>query len=30
MHRVGIGFDAHRFLKGRKLSLGGVEIPYEL
>ncbi|HEX9830811.1 MAG: 2-C-methyl-D-erythritol 2,4-cyclodiphosphate synthase [Thermodesulfobacteriota bacterium] len=30
MHRVGIGFDAHRFLKGRKLILGGVEIPYEL
>ena len=30
MHRVGVGFDAHRFLRGRKLILGGVEIPYEL
>jgi 2-C-methyl-D-erythritol 2,4-cyclodiphosphate synthase len=27
--RVGIGFDAHRLVKGRKLILGGVEIPYE-
>ena len=27
--RVGIGFDAHRFQKGRKLVLGGVEIPFE-
>ncbi|MDP2652950.1 MAG: 2-C-methyl-D-erythritol 2,4-cyclodiphosphate synthase [Candidatus Omnitrophota bacterium] len=26
--RVGIGYDAHRFVKGRKLFLGGVEIPY--
>jgi len=25
--RVGIGFDQHRFVKGRKLILGGVEIP---
>jgi 2-C-methyl-D-erythritol 2,4-cyclodiphosphate synthase len=30
MYRVGIGFDAHRFSKGRKLILGGMEIPYEL
>ena len=30
MHRVGIGFDAHRFTGGRKLILGGMEIPYEL
>jgi 2-C-methyl-D-erythritol 2,4-cyclodiphosphate synthase len=30
MHRVGLGFDAHRFSEGRKLILGGVEIPYEL
>jgi 2-C-methyl-D-erythritol 2,4-cyclodiphosphate synthase len=30
MHRVGIGFDAHRFSRGRKLILGGVEIPFEL
>jgi 2-C-methyl-D-erythritol 2,4-cyclodiphosphate synthase len=26
MHRVGIGFDAHKFMVGRKLLLGGVEI----
>ena len=29
MYRVGIGFDAHRFSLGRKLILGGVEIPFE-
>lgn len=27
--RVGIGFDVHRFQSGRKLVLGGVEIPHE-
>ena len=27
--RIGLGFDIHRFEKGRKLVLGGVEIPYE-
>lgn len=27
MLRTGIGFDIHRFAKGRKLLLGGVEIP---
>lgn len=27
--RVGIGFDLHRLVEGRKLILGGVEIPYE-
>ncbi|MCW5211602.1 2-C-methyl-D-erythritol 2,4-cyclodiphosphate synthase [Desulfobulbus sp. TB] len=27
--RIGHGFDAHRFLQGRKLILGGVDIPYE-
>ncbi len=27
--RIGIGFDAHRFVSGRKLILGGVEVPYE-
>lgn len=27
--RVGIGYDSHRFVKGRKFFLGGVEIPYE-
>ena len=26
--RIGIGFDIHRFAKGRKLILGGVEIPH--
>lgn len=26
--RVGLGYDAHRLVKGRKLFLGGVEIPY--
>ncbi len=29
MLRVGIGYDVHRFAQGRKLILGGVEIPYE-
>jgi 2-C-methyl-D-erythritol 2,4-cyclodiphosphate synthase len=28
--RVGYGYDIHRFAKGRKLILGGVEIPYKL
>ncbi|MFC1477066.1 2-C-methyl-D-erythritol 2,4-cyclodiphosphate synthase [candidate division KSB1 bacterium] len=27
--RVGIGYDAHRLVKERKLVLGGVEIPHE-
>ena len=26
--RIGHGFDVHRFRRGRKLVLGGVEIPY--
>lgn len=30
MYRVGIGYDVHRFLIGRKLILGGIEIPFEL
>ena len=25
--RVGLGYDSHRFAEGRKLMLGGVEIP---
>ena len=25
--RIGIGFDAHRFAPGRRLILGGIEIP---
>jgi len=28
--RVGQGFDVHAFCEGRKLMLGGVEIPYRL
>ena len=27
--RVGIGYDSHPFAKGRKLILGGVEIPHD-
>ena len=26
--KVGIGYDIHRLMEGRKLILGGVEIPY--
>lgn len=29
-YRIGHGFDVHRFRRGRKLILGGVEIPYAL
>ena len=29
MLRIGLGYDVHAFAKGRKLILGGVEIPYE-
>ncbi len=29
MIRTGIGYDAHRLVAGRKLVLGGVEIPHE-
>ena len=29
MTRTGIGIDSHRFEAGRRLVLGGVEIPYE-
>lgn len=28
MFRTGIGFDIHRFAEGRRLVLGGVEIPH--
>jgi 2-C-methyl-D-erythritol 2,4-cyclodiphosphate synthase len=28
MTRVGIGYDVHRLVEGRKLYLGGVEIPH--
>lgn len=27
--RIGIGYDIHRLVEGRKLILGGVEIPFE-
>jgi len=27
--RTGIGYDVHRLVAGRKLVLGGIEIPYE-
>ncbi|MFH0924538.1 MAG: 2-C-methyl-D-erythritol 2,4-cyclodiphosphate synthase [bacterium] len=29
MFKIGIGYDVHRLVEGRKLILGGVEIPYE-
>ena len=29
-YRTGIGYDVHRFMKGRKLILGGVEIPHDM
>lgn len=28
-NRVGFGYDVHRLVEGRKLVLGGVEIPFE-
>ncbi len=27
--RIGSGYDVHRLTEGRKLILGGVEVPYE-
>ena len=27
--RTGIGYDVHKLVKGRKLMLGGIEIPYK-
>jgi len=27
--RVGIGYDVHRLVEGRKLILGGVDVPFE-
>jgi len=27
-HRIGIGYDAHRFTEGRPLILGGVSLPH--
>lgn len=29
MMRIGHGYDVHRLVEGRKLILGGVDIPYE-
>ncbi len=29
MYRIGTGFDIHRLVKGRKLVIGGIEIPSE-
>lgn len=29
MLRVGLGYDVHRLVEGRKLLLGGVEIPHD-
>ncbi len=29
MSLVGIGYDSHRLARGRRLVIGGVEIPYE-
>ena len=29
-YRIGHGYDAHRLVKGRKLVLGGVEIPHTM
>ena len=28
MNKVGIGYDIHRLVEGRKLFIGGIEIPY--
>jgi len=28
-NRIGIGYDIHRLVEGRKLVLGGVDIPFE-
>lgn len=29
MFRIGLGYDTHRLVEGRKLILGGVEIPHK-
>ena len=29
MQRIGLGYDVHAFATGRKLIIGGVDIPYE-
>lgn len=30
MYRIGIGYDLHRLVHGRRLVLGGVDIPFHL
>ena len=30
MFRVGFGYDVHRLVEGRRLVLGGIDIPWEL
>ena len=29
MNRIGLGYDVHAFAEGRRLGLGGVEIPHD-
>ena len=29
MQRIGLGYDVHRFARGRKLYLGGVDVPHD-
>ncbi len=29
MFRIGVGYDVHKLVPGRKLILGGIDIPYE-
>ena len=29
-NRIGIGYDVHRLIEGRRLILGGIEIPFEM
>lgn len=28
LYRIGIGYDIHRLVEGRKLFIGGIELPY--
>jgi len=28
MHRIGFGYDVHKLVENRKLTLGGIEIPF--
>ena len=30
MFRIGHGYDVHRLIEGRKLIIGGVEIPHDV